>query len=86
MADHPLSPRGETYAVLDENVLLPPRLSDVLFDLQQAGIYHPRWTQDIENEVVRHWGHIVKGLKGSALKAYLAAAPAGLSWRGWRRI
>ena len=48
MADHPLSPGGETYAVPDANVLLPPRLSDVLFDLQQTGIYHPRCLELLE--------------------------------------
>lgn len=85
MVDHPLSPGGETYAVLDANVLLPPRLSDVLFDLQQTAVYHPRWTKDIEDEFVRHWGHIVKGLKGSALKAYLAAAPHADDEQGARR-
>ena len=30
---HPLSAEGDTLAVLDACVLLPPRLSDVLFDL-----------------------------------------------------
>jgi len=85
VADHPLSPGGETYAVLDANVLLPPRLSDVLFDLQQTGIYHPRWTEKIEQEFVLHWGHIVKGLKGAALKAYKAAAPHADDEKGARQ-
>jgi hypothetical protein len=31
--DHPLSPGGITHALLDANVLLPPRLSDALLDL-----------------------------------------------------
>ena len=85
MVDHPLSPGGETYAILDTNVLLPPRLSDVLFDLQQTGVYHPRWTKDIEDEFVRHWGHLVKGLKGRARKAYLAAGPHADDEQGARR-
>ena len=65
--------------------MLPPRLSDVLFDLQQTGIYHPRWTEKIEQEFVLHWGHIVKGLKGAALKAYKSAAPHADDERGARQ-
>lgn len=70
MANHPLSPGGCTYAVLDANALLPPRLSDVLFDLHLSGLYEPRWTQDIEVEFTRNWLQVVSGLKGQALKAY----------------
>ena len=67
-------PKGNsTYAVLDANVLLPPRLSDVLFDLYLSGIYIPRWTQDIEIEFERNWTQVKTGLKGSALKAYKAS-------------
>ncbi len=70
MANHPLSPSGRTYAVLDANTLLPPRLSDVLFDLHLGGLYEPRWTQDIEVEFVRNWAQVVTGLKGQTLEAY----------------
>jgi hypothetical protein len=34
---HPLSPGGETHVLLDANVLLPPRLSDILPDLCLEG-------------------------------------------------
>ena len=71
--DHPLSPAGSTYALLDANALLPPRLSDVLFDLR--ALYFPRWTVDIETEFLRNWSQVVKRLKGAELKAYKAAAP-----------
>ena len=71
--DHPLSLAGSTYAILDANVLLPPRLSDVLFDLRD--LYFPRWTVDIETEFLRNWAQVVKRLKGAELKAYKAASP-----------
>ena len=38
MNRHPLSPGGNTLVVLDTCVLLPSRLSDVLFDLMLAGL------------------------------------------------
>lgn len=41
--NHPLSPGGITHALLDANVLLPPRLSDVLFDLCLEGLFSARW-------------------------------------------
>jgi len=59
---------------LDANVLLPPRLSDLLFDCALAGLYCPRWTQDIEDEFVKHFGAVVL-TKGK--QARLAAAAAG---------
>jgi hypothetical protein len=71
--DHPLSPAGSTYAVLDANALLPPRLSDVLFDLRD--LYFPRWTVDIEREFLRNWAQVVKRVSGAELKAYKAASP-----------
>jgi hypothetical protein len=73
VSDHPLSPAGSTYAVLDANALLPPRLADVLFDL--SALYFPRWTVDIESEFLRNWAQVVKRLKGAELKAYKAASP-----------
>ena len=57
--DHPLSGSGLTLAVLDTNVILSPRLSDVLFDLHGAGLYFPRWTADIESEFLDHWAEVV---------------------------
>ena len=71
--DHPLSPAGSTYALLDANALLPPRLSDVLFDLRD--LYFPRWTVDIETEFLRNWAQVVKRRKGAGLKANKAATP-----------
>jgi hypothetical protein len=55
VADHPLSPRGDTLVVLDACVLLPPRLSDVLFDLALEGLYVPLWTAEIEAEFLRNF-------------------------------
>ena len=55
----PLSPNGLRHAVLDANVLLPPRLSDILFDLCLAGLFHARWTPDIEEEFLRNWLRVV---------------------------
>lgn len=60
--DHPLSPNGLTHVVLDANVLLPPRLSDILFDLCLAGLYNARWTADIEAEFLRNWPRLVAKL------------------------
>lgn len=40
--DHPLTRGGSTLAVLDAKALLPPRLSDLLFDLFMIGLYYPR--------------------------------------------
>jgi len=65
--DHPLSPCGSTYCVLDANVLLPARLSDVLFDLHAVGLYFPRWTVDIENEFLDHWTKVSMGLYKTTL-------------------
>ncbi|MGE4243214.1 hypothetical protein [Ramlibacter sp.] len=49
----------QVYGVLDANALLPPRLSDVLFDLQGAGLYKARWSEEIEKEFLRNWGSVV---------------------------
>ena len=73
VVDHPLSPGGSSYAILDANALLPPRLSDVLFDLRD--LYFPRWTDDIEREFLRNWALVVKRLKGAELISYQAASP-----------
>ena len=54
---HPLSPEGDTLAVLDACVLLPPRLSDVLFDLYLEGLYLPYWTRKIEDEFLIRQDH-----------------------------
>lgn len=60
VADHPLSPGGTTLAILDACVLLPPRLSDVLFDLSLNGLFMPHWTESIEAEFLRNWKKVVK--------------------------
>ena len=57
--DHPLSPGGITHALLDTNALLPPRLSDILFDLCLQGLFSARWTVDIEAEFLRNWPRVV---------------------------
>ena len=55
MNQHPLSPGGNTLLVLDSCVLLPSRLSDVLFDLMLEGLYFSYWTGDIEAEFLHNW-------------------------------
>ena len=47
MDRHPLTPGGNTLAILDTCVLLPSRLSDVLFDLMLEGLYFAYWTGDV---------------------------------------
>jgi hypothetical protein len=59
-----LSPGGETYAVLDTNVLIPPRLSDILFDLALQKLYRPYWTSAIEAEFLRNWVKVVANTFG----------------------
>ena len=55
MDGHPLTPGGNTLVVLDACVLLPSRLSDVLFDLMLAGLFFAYWTADVEAEFLRNW-------------------------------
>ena len=52
---HPRSPGGHTLVILDACVLLPSRLSDVLFDLMLEGLYFAYWTGDVEAEFLRNW-------------------------------
>jgi len=59
---HPLSPGGRTYAVLDANTLLAPRLADLLFDLYLVGLYYPRWTEQIEAEFLRNWAKVTQSV------------------------
>lgn len=63
--EHPLSPGGTTYALLDTNVLLPARLSDMLFDCASQGLFLPRWTQTIQDEFVDNWGDLVFNVENS---------------------
>lgn len=75
-ANHPLSPNGLTHVVLDANVPLPPRLSDVLFDLCLTGMFSARWTEDIEDEFLHHWPRVAARMinDGSQLSAQLAVS------------
>lgn len=41
-------------AILDANVLYPITLSDTLLSLAEAKLFHARWSETIENEVVRN--------------------------------
>jgi len=67
--DHPLSPGGITHALLDANVLLPPRLSDVIFDLCLEGLFSARWSVEIEAEFLRHWPLVVaRAAKSGAVR------------------
>jgi len=54
----PLTPGGNTLVILDACVLLPSRLSDVLFDLMLEGLYFAYWTGDIEAEFLRNWPQV----------------------------
>ena len=62
MAEHPLIPGGVIFALLDTNALIPPRLSDVLFDLACKRLYFPRWTQKIEEEFIENWAEVIAGV------------------------
>ena len=46
---------GGVYAVLDACVLIPERLSDMLFDLALQHCFQPLWTVDIEAEFYLHY-------------------------------
>ena len=48
MDRHPLSPGGNTLVILNTCVLLPSRLSDVLFDLMLEDLYFAYWTAEVE--------------------------------------
>jgi hypothetical protein len=58
MDRHPLTPSGNTLVILDTCVLLPSRLSDVLFDLMLEGLYFAYWTSDVEAEFLRNWPQV----------------------------
>lgn len=58
MDRHPLTPCGNTLVILDTCVLLPSRLSDVLFDLMLEGLYFAYWTGDVEAEFLRNWPQV----------------------------
>ena len=73
MANHPLSPGGRTLALLDTCVLLPSRLSDVLFDLMLAGLYDAHWTADVEAEFLRNWPQVHPTSSAQAGSKRLAA-------------
>lgn len=65
MSLHPLSPGGNTLIVLDACVLLPSRLSDVLFDLMLEGLYFTYWTEVVEAEFLRNWPTVHPGASKS---------------------
>ena len=66
---HPLSPGATTWAVLDANAMIPPRLGDMLFDMSEMGLYQPRWTADIEREFVDNFPPVVFGKTKAERKA-----------------
>lgn len=68
ITDHPLSPGGSTLVILDACVLLPSRLSDVLFDLMLQGLYFAYWTGDVEAEFLRNWPAVHPDAAKSGLK------------------
>ena len=65
MRHHPLTPGGDTLVILDACVLLPSRLSDVLFDLMLDGLYFAYWTGDVEAEFLRNWPQVRPGAANS---------------------
>ncbi len=71
MVNHPLSPGGETHVLFDTNVLLPPRLSDVLFDTFLEGLFWARWSTDIEAEFLRNWPRVVTGTTDATSAKYV---------------
>lgn len=80
MERHPLSPGGNTLVILDTCVLLPSRLSDVLFDLMLEGLYFSYWTGDVEAEFLRNWPHVHPDASKSGakrLKAFQRATRNG---------
>lgn len=77
---HPLSPGGNTLVILDTCVLLPSRLSDVLFDLMLEGLYFAYWTSDVETEFLRNWPQVHPDASKSGakrLKAFQRATNHG---------
>lgn len=80
MDRHPLSPDGNTLVILDTCVLLPSRLSDVLFDLMLEGLYFAYWTGDVEAEFLRNWPQVHPDAAksgGKRLKAFQRATNDG---------
>lgn len=80
MNRHPLSPGGSTLVILDTCVLLPSRLSDVLFDLMLEGLYFAYWTGDVEAEFLRNWPQVHPDASKSGakrLKAFQRATNNG---------
>ena len=80
MDRHPLTPGGNTLVILDTCVLLPSRLSDVLFDLMLEGLYFAYWTSDVEAEFLRNWQQVHPDASKSGakrLKAFQRATNNG---------
>ena len=80
MDRHPLTPGGNTLVILDTCVLLPSRLSDVLFDLMLEGLYFAYWTGDVEAEFLRNWPQVHPAASKSGarrLKAFQRATRNG---------
>lgn len=74
--NHPLSPAGATHVLFDANVLLPPRLSDVLFDLCLQGLFWARWSAEIEAEFLRNWPKVAIGASSNVSVQQAAAEAA----------
>ena len=80
MSHHPLSPGANTLVILDACVLLPSRLSDVLFDLMLDDLYYAYWTKDVEAEFLRNWPGVHPDAPSSGpkrLKAFQRATRYG---------
>ena len=89
MNRHPLSPGGSTLVILDTCVLLPSRLSDVLFDLMLEGLYFAYWTGDVEAEFLRNWPQVHPDASKSGakrLKAFQRATNNGHFITGYDEV
>ena len=73
--NHRLAPNGNTWAILDANVMIPPRLSDILFDMFLEGFYLPRWTKEVEIEFLRNFPIVIFGKTKAERKKIAASAP-----------
>src|SRR5262245_6182676 len=54
MTNDPVEPDSRIIAVCDACVLYSITMADLLTSLGEAGLYHPRWTQEIHNEWIRN--------------------------------
>ncbi len=54
MTNDPVAPEPRIVAVCDACALYSITMADLLTSLGEAGLYHPRWTQEIHDEWIRN--------------------------------